>query len=157
MKTGLLLYLYFINLYGEIWRMWSTNREEVAFKYIELHISLKRYFDFSIEDEIESLDDEMPILQPICDKDNSEMNRVTEVVQFSQTLQYKAELDMAERLMMISGTQSDTLQGLGTKIAFALKKVIHRIPQSHFLFDAHYIINLCRSWWISIMLPGPWR
>lgn len=67
----------------------------------------------------------MPILQPICDKDNSEMSRVTEVIQFSRSLQYKAELDMAERLMMISGTQSDTLQGLGTKIAFALQKVIY--------------------------------
>jgi len=54
------------------------------------------------------------------------MSDVTEVVQFSQLLQYKAELDMAEWLMMITGTQNDTLQGLGTKIAFALQKVIHQ-------------------------------
>lgn len=55
------------------------------------------------------------------------MNRVTEVMQFSQLLQYKAELDMAEWLMMITGTQNETLQGLGIKIAFALQKVIHQI------------------------------
>jgi len=54
------------------------------------------------------------------------MSDVTEVVQFSQLLQYKAELDMAEWLMMITGTQNDTLQGLGTKIAFALQKVIYQ-------------------------------
>lgn len=53
------------------------------------------------------------------------MSRVTEVIQFSQLLQYKAELDMAEWLMMITGTQNETLQGLGTKIAFALQKVIY--------------------------------
>lgn len=63
-------------------------------------------------------------LQPICNKSNSEMSRVTEVMQFSQLLQYKVELDMAEWLMMITGTkQNETLQGLGTKIAFALQKV----------------------------------
>jgi len=57
------------------------------------------------------------------------MSDVTEIVQFSQLLQYKAELDMAEWLMMITGTQNDTLQGLGTKIAFALQKVIHQSLQ----------------------------
>lgn len=73
------------------------------------------------------MDDDIPTLQPTCDKGNSEMNHVTEMVQFSQSLQDKTELDMAEWLMMITGTQSDTLQGLGTKIAFALQKVINQV------------------------------
>ncbi|KYN15443.1 Tetratricopeptide repeat protein 17 [Trachymyrmex cornetzi] len=92
----------------------------------------------TIEDEIESLDDDIPNLQPICNKSNSEMNRVIEVVQFSQLLQYKAELDMAEWLMMMTGTQNDTLQGLGTKIAFALQK--------------HYA-----SWTLAIAASFYWR
>jgi len=97
-----------------------------------------KFFDFSIEDEIESLDDDIPNLQPICDK-GSEMSDVTEVVQFSQLLQYKAELDMAEWLMMITGTQNDTLQGLGTKIAFALQKVIHQSLLYNWLFGVLYV------------------
>lgn len=65
------------------------------------------------------------------------MSRVTEVVQFSQLLQYKAELDMAEWLMMMTGTQNDTLQGLGTKIAFALQKVI--IKFYNYIFSVVYL------------------
>lgn len=84
---------------------------------------MREIFDFSIEEEIESLDDDLPVLQPTCDKGNSEMSRVTEVMQFSQSLQHKVKHDMAEWLMMITGMQTDTLQGLGTKIAFALRKV----------------------------------
>ncbi|XP_012227252.1 tetratricopeptide repeat protein 17 [Linepithema humile] len=139
-------------LYSWMFSQMSDNQKESYYpskdecdelKYEDWAASLFVFHKFirrnmTIEDEIESLDDEMPILQPICDKDNSGMNRVTEVVQFSQTLQYKAELDMAERLMMISGTQSDTLQGLGTKIAFALQK--------------HYA-----SWTLAIAASFYWR
>lgn len=71
--------------------------------------------------------DDIPTLQPICDKGNSEINHVNEMVQFSRSLQDKIELDMAEWLMMMTGTQNDTLQGLGTKIAYALQKVIHPV------------------------------
>lgn len=71
--------------------------------------------------------DDIPTLQPTCDKGNSEINRVNEMVQFSRSLQDKTEFDMAEWLMMMTGTQNDTLQGLGTKIAFALQKVIHPV------------------------------
>lgn len=52
---------------------------------------------------------------------------MNEMIQFSRSLQDKTEFDMAEWLMMMSGTQNDTLQGLGTKIAFALQKVIHLV------------------------------
>lgn len=69
--------------------------------------------------------DDIPTLQPTCD--NSEINHMNEMIQFSRSLQDKTEFDMAEWLMMMSGTQNDTLQGLGTKIAFALQKVIHLV------------------------------
>ncbi|XP_011868163.1 PREDICTED: tetratricopeptide repeat protein 17 isoform X2 [Vollenhovia emeryi] len=110
--------------------------EDWAASLFVFHKFIRR--NVTIEDEIESLGNDVPNLQPICNKSNSEMSRVTEVVQFSQLLQYKAELDMAEWLMMISGTQNDTLQGLGTKIAFALQK--------------HY-----SSWTLAIAASFYWR
>jgi len=69
------------------------------------------------------------------------MSRVTEVMQFSQLLQYKAELDMAEWLMMMTGTQNDTLQGLGTKIAFALQKVIIKFYKLYIQYAYNILIH----------------
>ncbi|XP_070517134.1 tetratricopeptide repeat protein 17-like isoform X4 [Cardiocondyla obscurior] len=110
--------------------------EDWAASLFVFHKFIRR--NVTIEDEIESLGNDIPNLQPICNKSNSEMNRVTEVVQFSQLLQYKPELDMAEWLIMITGTQNETLQGLGTKIAFALQK--------------HYA-----SWTLAIAASFYWR
>ncbi|KYM81213.1 Tetratricopeptide repeat protein 17 [Atta colombica] len=110
--------------------------EDWAASLFVFHKFIRR--NVTIEDEIKSLDDDIPNLQPICNKSNSEMSRVTEVMQFSQLLQYKAELDMAEWLMMMTGMQNDTLQGLGTKIAFALQK--------------HYA-----SWTLAIAASFYWR
>ncbi|XP_070162882.1 tetratricopeptide repeat protein 17-like isoform X1 [Polyergus mexicanus] len=120
------------------------NKDECdELKYEDWAASLFVFHEFirrnmTVEDEIKSLNDDIPTLQPTCDKGNSEMNHVTEMVQFSQSLQDKTELDMAEWLMMITGTQSDTLQGLGTKIAFALQK--------------H-----CTSWTLAIAASFYWR
>ncbi|KAL6265599.1 hypothetical protein P5V15_002393 [Pogonomyrmex californicus] len=114
----------------------NLKYEDWAASLFVFHKFIRR--NMTIEDEIESLGDDIPNLQPICDKGNSEMSRITEVVQFSQLLQHKAELDMAEWLMMITGTQSDSLQGLGTKIAFALQK--------------HYA-----SWTLAIAASFYWR
>ncbi|EZA50628.1 Tetratricopeptide repeat protein [Ooceraea biroi] len=79
--------------------------------------------NMTVEDQIESLGDDTLILQPKCNRvqGNSKLSPLIEVEE-PQLLENKVELDMVEWLMMITGTRSDTLQGLGTKIAFALQK-----------------------------------
>ncbi|XP_014469374.1 PREDICTED: tetratricopeptide repeat protein 17 isoform X2 [Dinoponera quadriceps] len=114
----------------------ELKHEDWAASLFVFHKFIRR--NVTIEDELESLGDDVPALQPTCDKGSSEMSRITEVVQFSQSLRRKAELDVAEWLMMITGTQTDTLQGLGTKIAFALRK--------------HYA-----SWTLAIAASFYWR
>ncbi|XP_029154934.1 tetratricopeptide repeat protein 17 isoform X2 [Nylanderia fulva] len=110
--------------------------EDWAASLFVFHEFLRR--NMTIEDEIESLDDDTPTLQPTCDKGSSEINRINEMEQFSRSLQNKTELDMAEWLMMITETQNDTLQGLGTKIALALQ-------------------NHCASWTLAIAASFYWR
>jgi succinate-acetate transporter protein len=75
---------------------------------------------------MQSLDDDIPILQPTCDRITSNWVQTMQIKRFTETLQHKTENDMVKWLMMITGIYNETLQGLGSKIAFALKKVFYQ-------------------------------